>query len=356
MPKTTISTQGSAGIQDTGTVGTLPAPVTFADIGPWVNQTYTIRLTSNTTDQVTAHTYRNLIIDANSFTMGGVSHGVLDFQYVVLDGPGTIGQAYIQEQRLGVTGGIVVGTLYGCTRVLDSGASGTIANLVWDHIPDTSGSSTFMTNYYSRQHLDPRLVELFYGRAYNINLEQTNVPAVTRFGSASRYYPSLAGGGLSAGNVSRSLMIAAPPIHVSMRATINTIICECTTGVASVVARLGLYRIGADGLPSSLVIDAGTVSLATTGLKSLTFTAITLEPGLYFPVMQCTGGAADPGVRMMATNDAVLMSQYGAPVATPFSAPEDWLYVPNAVALPGTFGAPTRLRVGIFPAISIGQI
>lgn len=50
---------------------------------------------------------------------------------------------------------------------------------------------------------------------------------------------------------------------------------------ASAVMRLGIFEDDGTGHPGSLVVDAGTASINATGLKTMTFTPVTLTPGIY---------------------------------------------------------------------------
>jgi hypothetical protein len=65
---------------------------------------------------------------------------------------------------------------------------------------------------------------------------------------------------------------------VGKQATFTRIGIEVTTGHAS-NARLGIYNFDG-GIPTSLVLDAGTVSAASTGAKEITISQA-LSPGLY---------------------------------------------------------------------------
>lgn len=71
-----------------------------------------------------------------------------------------------------------------------------------------------------------------------------------------------------------------------------------TVAEATKVARLGIYKCER-GVPTTLVLDAGTVSLGTTGQKSLTISQ-TLQPGVYFLV--CTTNATTANARAVSAN------------------------------------------------------
>lgn len=69
---------------------------------------------------------------------------------------------------------------------------------------------------------------------------------------------------------------------------------EVTTAAAGSTIRLGIYNIGPTGLPTTLVVDAGTIDAATTGAKEVTINQ-TLPAGLYGLAAVAQGGA--PTVR-----------------------------------------------------------
>ena len=74
-------------------------------------------------------------------------------------------------------------------------------------------------------------------------------------------------------------LIAAPfPVHSTM--TFDRIGLEVTTSAASGVVRLGIYG-DSDGIPGSLILDAGTVDASTTGAKEITISQ-QLTPGMYY--------------------------------------------------------------------------
>ena len=71
------------------------------------------------------------------------------------------------------------------------------------------------------------------------------------------------------------------PIYVATRTTYLGIAVDVTTaGAAGTLARLGIYQWD-NGLPGARVLDAGTVSTATTGVKEIVISQA-LDPGFYF--------------------------------------------------------------------------
>lgn len=57
---------------------------------------------------------------------------------------------------------------------------------------------------------------------------------------------------------------------------------EVTVLEAAKNMRLGIYALAADGTPGALELDAGEVSVATTGFKEITSIAQTLAPGFWY--------------------------------------------------------------------------
>jgi len=64
---------------------------------------------------------------------------------------------------------------------------------------------------------------------------------------------------------------------------IDAFITQVTTaGGAGTILRIGLYRIGSDGNPAGLIVESGSIDVASTGVKTSTFTAFVLPPGNYW--------------------------------------------------------------------------
>lgn len=106
------------------------------------------------------------------------------------------------------------------------------------------------------------------------------IPLFQPFGSGA------GSGGLS-GSVGNSNNTATyAPFEIRETTSID----ELTIGVtaanagASAVVRLGVYSDNG-GVPGTVLVDAGTASLNSTGLKRLSFTEITLAPGFYWFVV-----------------------------------------------------------------------
>lgn len=71
------------------------------------------------------------------------------------------------------------------------------------------------------------------------------------------------------------------PIWVPKDVTLDRVGVNCNTTVASSTVRLGLYAPDADGIPTDLLVDAGTISTATTGVKEISISQA-VSAGLVF--------------------------------------------------------------------------
>lgn len=85
----------------------------------------------------------------------------------------------------------------------------------------------------------------------------------------------------------------AKPFIVVRDMTFDRIAIDVTALDAGKNARLGIYNLGTNLYPGTLLLDAGTVSVATTGVKSITISQA-LTKGIYFVAMVTDG---TPNVR-----------------------------------------------------------
>jgi hypothetical protein len=91
---------------------------------------------------------------------------------------------------------------------------------------------------------------------------------------------------------------------VSVTTTFDRIGIEVTAAIASSTVRLGIFRC-VGGVPTTRVLDAGTIDSSTTGAKEITISQ-SLTPGLYILVACPQGGASSPTLRSR-------MGGYGIP-------------------------------------------
>lgn len=73
---------------------------------------------------------------------------------------------------------------------------------------------------------------------------------------------------------------------------IDAFMINCTTAQAAKILRMGLYRVGSDGNPAGLIVESGSIDVASTGVKTSTFTAFVLPPGHYWLGLLSDGTSA----------------------------------------------------------------
>ena len=131
-----------------------------------------------------------------------------------------------------------------------------------------------------------------------IGIDQT---AFSQFGyrkfiSGYNYYvPNVQTSGAGAVNptLTRQWFI---PLMVSTSTTFTRLGLYIVTGIASSTYRLGIYSSDSNDKPATLVVDAGTVSGATSATSVFATINTTLAPGLYW-LSACAQGATGAGPR-----------------------------------------------------------
>ena len=87
----------------------------------------------------------------------------------------------------------------------------------------------------------------------------------------------------STGQSLDSLVVYYNPIVVTTSITITSLSLQCFgAGAAGSGARLSIYNSSSGWVPTTLVLDAGTVALTSTGTKTISSLSTTLTPGNYF--------------------------------------------------------------------------
>jgi hypothetical protein len=84
----------------------------------------------------------------------------------------------------------------------------------------------------------------------------------------------------------------AVPIFLVTGGTLSKIGCEITTGAAAASVRLGVRASTANGLPSTLLLDAGTVDASATTVVGIEITGLSLvlTSGIYWLTATSQGG------------------------------------------------------------------
>lgn len=160
---------------------------------------------------------------------------------------------------------------------------------------------------------------------------------------AGRYYPVEGVNGLYANTALSRGVAWAVPFVCPERTTWTKIGFTLGTGVASAVARLGIYTDVA-GKPGALVLDAGTITCGTgdVGVREITISQ-QLDAGFYWLVIQSTGSASDTSITWAGMNGFNIMGMSSN------TANDSTQYFANAVALPATAPATTYGGGGFAP-------
>lgn len=188
---------------------------------------------------------------------------------------GTITTAVLTDNQVVDNNGTIA-TLIG-TRLIEIGdnTGGTITALYGAYFPDLSSEAGTITAKYMGYGLDPNAPFLNYGGFQNSLLQYIGAhhPGI----ASNRYYSephtTVAAVALTADLLYHSTVI------VPERVTITRIGCEVTTEAASTSIRLGIYKMSG-GIPTELVLDAGTIDSSTAGEKEITISQ-TLDAGVY---------------------------------------------------------------------------
>ena len=123
------------------------------------------------------------------------------------------------------------------------------------------------------------------------------------------------------------------PFELTADKTVTSIGCEVTVAAAISTVRLGIYKIGPTGIPTDLVIDAGTVDSSTTGGKEVAISQA-LVAGMYALAAVAQGGT--PTVRTI-TGGGALDVGAGSLASSTQSNPQTGFYASSiAGALPAT--------------------
>lgn len=105
------------------------------------------------------------------------------------------------------------------------------------------------------------------------------------------------------------------PILVDTTMMLDQLVTEVTTLAVLSTLRMGIYNADTDWVPGSLVLDAGTVDVSSTGVKTISISQI-LTPGRYLLVLNSNGA---PGLRALRgmVSDCLITAALGS--ATTFA-------------------------------------
>jgi hypothetical protein len=99
----------------------------------------------------------------------------------------------------------------------------------------------------------------------------------------------------SSGTTPTKDTVFAMPVYIRNSFTLTRITVNVTSGTASSEVRMGIYSSNSNFQPSSLVVDAGTVSSTTSGFKTVTIST-SLQPGVYWFAVVAQGAGSAPTV------------------------------------------------------------
>jgi hypothetical protein len=154
----------------------------------------------------------------------------------------------------------------------------------------------------------------------------TNVH-LDRLVSSRFYWPGTLNNAVAAGAAN---FIRAIPFYVPVATTFDRIACNVTTqGTAAAEVRLGIYNV-ANGVPTTLVLDAGSVGANTTGVKEITI-SVTLPRGWY--ALSANKNELAIALRRIVTS--INLGQTNLAVQQPHDV---WQVSSTFGALPSSFG------------------
>lgn len=135
----------------------------------------------------------------------------------------------------------------------------------------------------------------------------------------------------SAGTAALSTnFLYAWPFLMNGTATWTSLSINVTSTGSAANCRLGFFGAGADAQPSSLIADAGTVSVGTTGTKSALISQL-LGPGLTYGTVVCDGSVTLTGVTI---GNQASANKYLEMIGITAYATDD-----SGIVKPFTFGA-----------------
>ena len=127
------------------------------------------------------------------------------------------------------------------------------------------------------------------------------------------------------------------PFWVGSAHTFDRIGAEVTVaGASGTVVRLGIYTDNGSGMPSALVLDAGTIAGDTVAAQEITIST-TLNPGLYWLAAVPQGGT--PTMRVLAVTNILPTGVSALATATATTPRTGKIQSPVSGALPSTFTA-----------------
>lgn len=138
----------------------------------------------------------------------------------------------------------------------------------------------------------------------------------------------------------------AHPLIIARTMTLDRIAIQVSTLAADKSARLGIYNDGTNLYPGTLLLDAGEVSVATTGVKAATINQ-QLTKGLYWVVMVTDG---TPSIKRLRIYGHSVLGQTSTALA---QSRLGWYVAFTYAALPDPFTAGGTMATGNLPVVSV---
>lgn len=143
----------------------------------------------------------------------------------------------------------------------------------------------------------------------------------------------------AAGVAQTANTLYARPLILPVSGTFDRISTYVKTASSGHSIRLGIYEMSSGGIPSTLVLDAGTVSVATTGLKEITISqTLTANKG-YFLAWVTDG---TPSLASQLANSTSYFNYFGSSDMTA-NASTSYTISHTFGALPDPYGTPTGM-------------
>lgn len=254
-------------------------------------------------------TYSRTLIDeapasstATSSWVSGLHLSALSFSAVVAGGSGIAGTLYLDgsnDQRnpsnywsptgtsIAVSGNVSTGTTALATCfvwvrarwVPSAGTGGTISVAMMaqsgpsptspfaNGLIETSGPTPLLMGAWADGLYARRSGDTIIGAAAGVSVEAVRIAD----GVITNYFFAQAGVSVTAASVAPSTnVMRARPIVFGRNGTITSLGVMIAGAVVNAVGRVAIYEAGADGAPSTLVVESGQLNLATQGRKSAT--------------------------------------------------------------------------------------
>lgn len=164
-----------------------------------------------------------------------------------------------------------------------------------------------------------------------------NLPVI----STGRWHGLPPFGNAAGANVPVDRMFAIP-FWPGRACTITGLAVNTTLALVGGNVRMGLYNADAQGLPSTLIADYGTVTAGVLGIRSITGMSTVVRPVLHYIVIGRQGGVLNLGLSTRSTWEPTI-SETTPVIATNLNA-----YYIDGVggALPASYGVPAGADQG----------